>query len=133
MKFIINLMLIMLLCLVLSAGCIPVTPAEGEPEPGPVLSVDVNVAPHPSCADCICYTIENIGDVSVNYELTFVVKFVPGNHTEIAVVVESEEKLEVGEILSKCVKVVCSNPSGCTMNPNDYEILSISTTYELWE
>lgn len=130
MRFI-RLMLIMLFCLVLFGGCYPVTPAEGEPEPGPVLSVDINVAPHPSCADCICYTIENTGDVAVDYELTFDVKIY--GHKNIIVVVESEEKLEIGAVLSKCVKVVCPNPTGCMSDPDEYEILSISTTYELWE
>lgn len=128
-----KLFIVILICALASflfVGCFPVVPDEPDPIPTPVLSIDVDVVPHASCADCICYTIENTGDVAVDYELTFVVDLV--GHVDIEVVVESEEKLEVGAILSKCVKVVCPNPL-CEFDPIDYVIDSISTTYELWE
>ena len=122
----IHLILVMLLCLILSAGCFPVTPDEPEPVI-PVLSVDVDLGNWES--GCIYYTIENDGDVDVNYELIFVVDLY--GHVDIVLVEESDEILEVGDLLSKCVKIECPN---CGTDGWEIEdILSVDVTYELWE
>ena len=127
MKYI-CLVLAMLVCLVFSVSCIPAVPViPEEPEPVPILSVDVNIG---SWEDgCIYYTIENNGDVDVNYELTFVVDLY--GHVDIMLVVESDEILEVGTQLTKCVKIVCPNCG--TAKWENEDILSVSVTYELWE
>ena len=127
MRFI-RLILIMLFCLVLFGGCYPVTPAEGEPEPSPILSVDVDIGgvwPN----GCIYYTIENDGDVDVDYELTFTVDLY--GHKDIILIVESDEILEVGDLLSECIKIEC--PYCGTVGWGIEDILSVNVTYELWE
>lgn len=125
MKFIINLILVMLICLVLSAGCFPVAPDEPEPVI-PVLSADVDLGSWES--GCIYYTIENDGDVDLNYELTFVVDLY--GHVDIILVEESDDILEVGDLLSGCVKIEC--PYCGTDGWEIEDILSVSVTYELW-
>lgn len=127
MKFIyLCLALIMVLCMVFSTGCIPVTPDEPEPDV-PVLSVGIDLGSWES--GCIYYTIENDGDVDVNYELTFVVDLY--GHVDIVLVEESDEILEVGDLSSKCVKIECPNCGTAGWEIED--ILSVNVTYELWE
>jgi len=128
MKFIINLMLIMLLCLVLSAGCIPVVPEEPD-EPMPILSIDVDILGWYPCGDHhhISYSVENDGNVDVNYELEFVVEF--DGHYGRTFIVESDGTLEVGDEVNKSLKIQCADCESL----GDYEIDSVDVNYELWE
>ena len=125
---VIYLVLVMLLCLILSAGCFPVVPDEPD-EPVPVLSIDVDILGWYPCGDHhhINYSVENDGNVDVNYELEFVVNF--DGHQPRTFVVESDEPLEVGDEINKSLKIQCDY---CE-NLGAYSIDSVDVTYELWE
>lgn len=122
------LVLVMLVCLAFSTGCLPVVPEEPE-EPIPALSIEISDLSWKVCGNHhhIYYAIENTGDVGVNYELTFVVDF--DGHTDITVIVESDESLEVGSKLWFDTKVECLICSDLGNN----EIVSVNVTYDLWE
>lgn len=131
MKFITSLMLIIavvLISLVLSAGCIPVVPEEPD-EPMPILSIDVDILGWYPCGDHhhISYSVENDGTVDVNYELEFVVDF--KGHYPRTFIVESDGTLGVGDKVNKSLMIQCDDCG----NLGAYSIDSVDVTYELWE
>jgi len=117
------LVLAMLFCLVLSAGCIPVVPDEPD-EPIPVLSAEVYGLVWNDQGEVCCY-IENTGDIDIRfYELTFDADLL--YHKPIEPVVILDENLKMGSIVKVCVEVECPI---C----GDHDIVSVNVTYELWE
>ncbi|MDP2365161.1 MAG: hypothetical protein Q8M94_15510 [Ignavibacteria bacterium] len=124
MKFIrLGLVLIMLACLVFSAGCIPVVP-EAPEAPIPILSAEVYGLVWNDDGDVCCY-VKNTGDIDIRfYELTFDVDLL--YHKPIALIVVLGENLEVGSVVKECIEVECPL---C----GNHDIVSVSVTYELWK
>jgi len=116
----------MIFAMVFSTGCF-VVPEEPE-EPIPVLSIEVVVLGSYICGDHqhIPYSVENDGDVGVDYELEFVVGF--DGHQDRTFIVESDGPLKVGDKVDKNLMVQC----GDCGNLGDYPIDSVNVTYELW-
>jgi len=128
MRKLIFVFLILFVCLGLT-GCFPVVPDEPEPDLVPILSVDVNILGWYPCGDHhhISYSVENDGNVDVNYELEFVVEF--DGHYGRTFIVESDGVLKVGDEVNKNLKIQCEDCG----NLGDYPIDSIDVNYELWE
>ena len=120
------LIFLMIFAMVFSTGCF-VVPEEPE-EPIPVLSIEVVVLGSYICGDHqhIPYSVENDGDVGVDYELEFVVGF--DGHQDRTFIVESDGPLKVGDKVDKNLMVQC----GDCGNLGDYPIDSVNVTYELW-
>ena len=127
MKFITSLMLMIamvLISLVLSAGCIPVVPDEPDPIPTPILSAEVYGTVWNEQGDVCCY-ITNDGDIDIEfYELTFDVGL--EYHQPIEPVIILGEDLDVGDTDKVCIEFMCPV---C----EDTNVDSVIITYELWE
>jgi len=109
-----------LISLLLLAGCIPVVPDDPDPDPILVMSIDVDVVNWDE--ECIKYTVENDGDLDVHYyELAFNVEFEPGNHTPMTLYTDSLGLFEVGAEKTTCIDIVCPYaPCLDPCPPNEY-------------
>ena len=123
MKFMHWYLVLMMICIGLFAGCIPVIPEEPE-EPILVLSAEVYDVVWNDDGDVCCY-IKNTGDIDIRFhELTFDVDLL--YHKPIAPIVVLGENLGVGDIVKECIKAECPL---C----GNHDIVSVNVTYELWE
>jgi len=124
MRFLrLSLVLIMLVCLVFSIGCVPVIPEEPE-TPIPILSAEIYDVVWNADGDVCCY-VENTGNVDIRfYELTFDVDLL--YHKPIASFVVLGENLEVGDVVKECIVAECPL---C----ENHDIVSVHITYDLWE